>query len=257
MKHLLTHELYRLKTNKLMYTVLASVIVVGAFWAEIVIAFAHEDFTPSGSNSLRLVAHMSRAIFVIMAIAISSLAVKDYQKGVIRNIVISGHSRIKIYLSKYIVALLVTFIIFTLTVIICLMATMRTHGWGNGNVGIFILMYLQMFLQYAAVTAIMLFIADLIRNSTGAIGANIALMLILIFISSIVFVKTGADGETINTTNGFIDFIGNMYAGTLAGRVAIRGLSIWKILQYLGTAIATIAVTLLGGVYLFNKRDLK
>lgn len=257
MKNILGHELFKLKKSKTIYIVFAITVIVSYVWAEIVVAFAAEDFAATGSESLRIVADMAQILFVMLSVVISSFAVADYEKGLKRNIVMSGHSRTKIYLCKYIISFIAATLLLTTAVIMCLVVTLRYNGWGSINFVRFVLVYLQMLLQYAAMVAVILFIADLARNSAAAIGANICLILFLFFISNLVFTHLGADGETITSTSKFLDFIGDIYVGVLSQRVAMPDLSIWKIVQYIATAVCTFIAAFMGGAYLFGKRDLK
>lgn len=257
MKNLLRHELFKLKKSKVIYIVLAIAVIVSYVWAEIVVAFAAEDYAATGSESLRIVANMAQFMFIMLSVIISSIVVADYEKGIKRNIVMSGHSRTKIYICKYIISFFAAILLFTTAVIVCLVVTLRYNGWGSISFCHFILMYLQMLLQYAAMVAIIFFISDVTRGSAAAIGANICLILFLFFMTNLVFTSVGADGETITSTSKFLDFVGDMYPGVLSQRVTMPDLSVLKIVQYICTAIVTFTAVFIGGAYIFNKRDLK
>jgi len=255
--NLLGHEFFKLKKNRTVHIVFVLTVVISIALALLLIFMPEElGGNMKGSDSLAVAAEGVQIWFIMIAVIVSSIVVAEYGKGQIRNMVMSGHSRCKIFFIKYIVSLVAALVLFTTTVVISGGVVTIINGWGSIGFGEFIGMYSHMLLQIAAVTAIIVLIADLTRSTGAALGANIALVLIFTLISSF-GIRVEIDGEVIIKGNKILEFIGDMYVGVLAIRAATPGLSTVKIMRYICTAVVTLVVALFGGAFLFTKRDLK
>lgn len=257
MKNLLAHELFKLKKNKTMYIVFFLAFAFSLILAVLTIAVPEEiGGKITGSEGLSLAVGGNQLWFIMCAVIISSIVVTEYQRGIIRNTVMSGNQRYKIYLTKYIVSIVSAIVMFTMVVIVSTVAASIANGWGDITVGKFILMYLHVLLQYAAVIAVILLIADLTRSPGAALGTNIALILVFSLIGEF-GIRIEVNGEVITKGNKVLEFIGDLYVGILSQRAAMANLTTAKIIQYICTAICTLIAAFMGGVFLFNKRDLK
>lgn len=258
MKNLLYHEFFKLKKNKTAYIVFLLSIAFSIFVAVIAIVMPEEiGGTITGSDGLSMAVDGNQLWFIMCAILVSSFVVTEYQRGIIRNTVMCGHQRYKIYLTKYIISLITAIVLFTTIVIINVIVASTANGWGDIGIGKFILMYLHVLLQYAAVIAVILLIADLTRSTGAALGANIGLIMLFSIIGSLGIKVIGPDGEVLTKGNKILEFIGDLYVGILSTRAATPDLTTIKIIQYICTAVCTFVAAFMGGVYLFNKRDLK
>jgi len=256
---LLRHEFFKLFRNRAVQIVFIIAVLL-SIGMTILMLFIPEELLGgalSGSGSIGIAAEGSEVWLILCAVIVSSIVVTEYNRGQIRNMVMSGHSRIKIFFAKYIVCLVSAVALFTVIVLVGLPITTIANGWGDdATVLQFIGMFFHVLLQYAAVTALILFIADLTRSTGAALGANIGLILIFIIIGSL-GVRVEIDGEVIVAGNRVLEFIGDLYVGVLAMRVATPDLTAIKIIQYIATAVVTTAIALIGGAFLFKRRDLK
>lgn len=258
MSKLFKHEFFKLFRNRTVHIVFLITVVLSAGIA-LLMVFMPESISGgvSGSETLSMAVGGNDVWLIMCAVIVSSIVVAEYHRGIIRNMVMSGHSRCKIYLAKYIVSLVTAIALFTTVVLVTLPILSIANGWGDAvSVGTFLLMYLHILLQYAAVIAIILLIADLTRSTGAALGANIGLILVFTIIGSL-GITVEVDGEVVMAGNRVLEFIGDLYVGVLSTRAATPDLTTAKIIQYILTAIGTLAIALFGGMFLFKKRDLK
>lgn len=259
MKDLLKHELFKLKRNKAFYIVLAITLFIGFMVANVVARayqFAGSGAAVSASRSLIIVATCNEILFTLCAVMVASLIVTEFQRGVIRNMVMSGHSRFKIYLTKYIATLLAGTILLVTIVILSIVATFFANGWGPLSFGKFILMFLHMWLQYAAVISITLFFATITRSTAATICINIGLLLLFSFIGSLALTSTATDASAQRVAK-VVEFIGDLYPGILAQKATIISLTTQKVVQYVCTAVLLILASFVGGAILFERSDIK
>jgi len=259
MINLLGHELFKLRKNRSLYIVLTLSLLLAFFMASMFASLADGGLT---GNQALVLAGVATEVWIIMtAVVITSFVVAEYQKGQIRNLVMSGHSRISIYLAKYITALIVGLGLLTAVVLLITGVATYVNGWNNPEVLFelsflgFLSMYLQLAVLYAAIIAVILFIADLTQSTAAAIGANIGLMLVFTLLASVGTYLAATGGATEDPH--IFNRVSELYVGFLTTRIIDADLGTAKMVQYMCTALITAILALVGGALLFRRRDLK
>lgn len=198
--------------------------------------------------------------------------VSEFTFGTIRNKVIAGHSKFKIYTGLFLTGLVFTFslMIVYMGVIVGLSSAI---GGFNADIiggGRFIGAYLGYFLaSYVFVTALSIFVGALMRN----IGASISLSVVtLVLLGMIPLIITLATASSDFTPANMQMWINPLYMIGFYSNSA----SIFNFLQKLGADVSTLyyqsgqmiaaglitpiywaAIFFFGGAFIFTRRDLK
>ena len=203
------------------------------------------------TNNLGLIA----PIFIMIIIS------KDFSFGTIRNKIIKGHSRAKIFISLFIVsASILSLIMFSYAAINGLLTLALFSNLVNEvtvkEVGYFILSLLFELLVMICIAALMSFLATYMKNAGLAIVLYAALLLGLTAVSgivqvAIVFVESEALANTIKTLS-----LLNVFANTSVIGMGTSYKLIDALIISMSSLIFTIGLLALGIVG-FNKKDLK
>lgn len=114
----------------------------------------------------------------------------EYSDGVIRNKIISGHTRSNIYLSDFIVTFFAS-LCMLIAVLAGGLVGIPTFGWLKMPTGQFILYIVICVMFTAALSAIFTFIGMLISNKAASAVLSILLSLGLILVASVIFNALG------------------------------------------------------------------
>jgi len=208
------------------------------------------DFPPEMIFSMVLLA--SSSIFI--AITVSIFIGGDHTFNTIRNKIISGNSREKIYLSSLTVSLIIGSIFFVINFVFSILGA----GFAAGGFYFpeYLLRTILLFIPiYIAMISIMTFISLLLKSRAAGIGINIAIIFIIDMIASmiIMFVSTGSnaiEGIMMSTPHTFRNLLVAMSGSPLsdAGRTIGLGIGIPLIYFFAFT---------IGGVFLFRRKAIK
>lgn len=192
---------------------------------------------------------------MMIPIFVSVVIIKDFRYGTIRNKIISGKSRLAIYLSSYISGLILGLVLYMISVFINLSIGTFLLGYGtdfNTDELSFILVNCGYgILNYMVFLSCAIFIAIITKN----IGLSITFNIVGVLFLSILTIFTSVDFISDVVKN--IAMINPMYGNN----VIVNGL-LWRgsLKDNLMTLIPSICYSVLFtllGVIIFNKQDLK
>jgi hypothetical protein len=262
---LLKHEIGKLIINK-------SVIICFAASAIFAVIIAvlnvrdYEYFTaldilydiPNGAHGVISFTKNSFILPFVAVYMITSIVVIDYKYNIIRNIIMSGHPRNRIYLAKFIICALTAICLFITCAIIYTVVVTVLIGFGSGvTIFSYITALLHIILHYTAFTAFVLLLSNLTRSTGAALIISLGLTFIFAGISVNAETVSFHADEYLITTNQTMRFIGDLYIGNLIVSAANFHLDISHIIRYILTAAAYLIVSVGMGLYLFEKRDIK
>lgn len=202
--------------------------------------------------------------------------VLEFTSGTIRNKIITGNSKSKIYFSLFLSGIIFTFILITAYVGLCVgVASMIGHFDVNGNVFatlgtghvtpefIWKIIVLGV-LAYIVITAATVFFATLFRNIGPCIPIVLILLMACYLSATIINVvgMTGLDNDVLTFICTFIRYINPLYSLTaydtnINGEITELSISNENfIIETTNNVIYTIAF-LLGGWGIFIRRDVK
>ena len=237
--------------NPLLYKVLFSLLDLGEMLTGIVDAksMLFTAFLPGDNLGL------------IMPILVAIIVCKDFSQGTVRNKIISGHSRSKIFLSHLftsstvICVLMLLHGLLTFLISLCLFEYSSTEFTAS-ELGYLLLSIFFEMLVYVAIAAIVTFIATLSKN----MGVCILLYLAVSFGMSIlgsIFMTAGMFIDPENGWYGVVEFLNalNIFTSSLIG----AGVSYSaKDVLYILLAPILIGSGCTGlGIRLFSKKNLK
>ena len=198
---------------------------------------------------------------LVMPILISIIVCKDFSQGTVRNKIISGKSRSAILLSHFLSSasvmcfLMLAHGLLTLAFSLCLFPY-QSGKFTMSDFGYFMLSLLFEMIVYLAIAAIVTFIATISKNMGICILLYLALSFGLSLIGSI-FMTAGAFLDENSAWFGIVEFINapNFFTSNLIGGGVTY--SAKDILYILLSPILTIAGSLLLGIRLFARKNLK
>lgn len=203
----------------------------------------------SPSNSFGITVPINLAVFTI----------NEFSNGTIRNKIIAGHSKAKIYLSLFITGLMFTFVLMVPFVgLSCLFGFLfNGEGITSGISFDFIWKFIVMaILSYIFITSFSILIATSIRGIGGTIPV---LVISMVFLALMPLFAQGSD----DTTRTIMSFINPVYYLGLYSNILssiFSSLITIDIVEVIATAVSTLtltAVCLIVGILEFNKRDVK
>lgn len=196
MSKLLIANLKRLKKNKLFWTI-AVLFVVCTFFGlrstyeyEQTLIEAHanmEDpaFTPTTATDLFF--NMSSLVGLASSFMLAIFIGTEYHDNTMRNKLICGQSRIKVYLANFLTSLLITVIFWLLPVLVVLCIGIPLLGTAPMTTALFTKIMVSAaigLLMCASFTALFTLIAMLVHNRSYALIGCISLALVLLFTGS-------------------------------------------------------------------------
>jgi len=208
----------------------------------------------AASDAMSLIRFDNQVWLILITVLVCSIIVTEHQRGIIRNLVISGKSRVEVYISKLIVCVLLSFAIIAVSQLLYLTLLGINSGWGSHSLGEYIGHLGLVLIQVAAFTALVLFISSLTYSTGATIGISIALLFVFSLFAALsqMFALFGNQ-----STADIFEFISRLYVGNLFPQVAIYGTASNILLQHSVVGLITFFAFGGGGLYLFNKRDMK
>lgn len=198
---------------------------------------------------------------LIMPILISIIVCKDFSQGTVRNKIISGNSRTKIYISHLLSSATVMCAVMLIHGLLTLGLSLCFFSYQSGDftaadLGYLILSLLFEMIVYFAISAIITLIAILSKN----IGICLLLYLAVSFGFSIVgaiFTVIGALIDPQNAIYGVIEFINalNIYTSALIG--AGTSYTAKQVIYILMSPVALSVGSTLLGLRAFAHKNLK
>ncbi len=181
MNKLLSANFMRLFKNKTFY--LGMIFMFGlSLWA-IIMRYRDIKRIPDYPASLDGLLFVGSIFFpIVISVFISIFIGTEYSDGTIRNKLITGHSRITVYLSNLIVCTVAAFLIHLIYIAVILCLGIPLIGNFQISAETLILSILCSLITVAAISAIFLLISMLIHSK--AAGAVTTMILAIIFITS-------------------------------------------------------------------------
>ena len=127
--------------------------------------------------------------------------VSEFTYGTIRNKVIAGHSKYKVYVGLFLTGLIFTFILMSVYLAFCIGLGSAIGGFDAVSIGgaKFILSYLAyIFASYTFITALSIFFATLFRSIGGSISV---VVVILVFLGLMPLIIAGINGKDFLSEN--------------------------------------------------------
>lgn len=158
--------------------------VINACWCGY---FASKSYFPSPCIIIEL---------VIFAILISWLTGREYSEGIFRNKIISGHIKVKIFLSEIILGLIACTVLFLIFTVI--FTCQNTYVFTFVSTGLLVKIFIDTLLVNLCFASISVSVSCLVPHMAATIIANTLLVLALVFISeAMVLVLDGSEPEYI------------------------------------------------------------
>lgn len=202
---------------------------------------------------------------IIAPVLIAIILCKDFSAGTIRNKIISGYQRSRIFLSMYIVCLAVLFGVMLihglLTLAISLIffpfqsspVTLSSFGYFMGSLGL-------EFLMYMLIAALVCWLCALRKNVGLVIVLYVAIVMVMTLLAGIlvgvkeVMVFIGGNDTAVKVID-FFQSINVFYSETYIGQGT--GYETKELLSCILTPLVGTGAVLLWSILKFNKKDLK
>lgn len=262
MKNLFRHEIFKLLKSKSFWVVLIVAASVSLFIAIIMqsvggttVELGDGETTTmaftKGAEGLMFAASDASVMIVFISILVSGIFCSEYQKGIIRNLVTSGAPRWKIYITKLILCTVASLILLVVMTVIFTGFCTVFNGFGSVNFGKLMLSLLTIVIHVVAISALIVFIADLTKSTGATIGISIGIYLLFTIIIQIVGIS--ATGTWLKV----VEFFSDIHPGKGMEVATNLDISIARYIRLIIMAICSTAVFTFGGMFLFKKRDLK
>ncbi len=189
-----------------------------------------------------------------------SFTVLEFTQGTIRNKIIAGNSKAKIYLALLISGIIFSLLLLTAYALLCLglgsiFGGFDINGYAGGLSGgmsspeLFWKTIVLSILVYISIAAFTIFFATLIRNIGPVIPIVIVTIVFISFGGSLASFLTGESYKPILTALKFVDPL-----------FAVCGGDVTDTLTFVGCIVSNVVVTAafsIGGLLIFKKRDIK
>lgn len=257
---MIRHEIYKLVKSKAFWIVVALTFIFPIAMSFLMVSVVGGDGKVQGmpvdlnASTALLDACANAQIWSILAmVVISSLVVGDYNNGIVRNMVMSGMPRWKVWFVKLGLSVILTVVAFGIFVLVESIIMGAWYGRGSVAVGRYFGTLCVAALLSIALSSVILFLADLTRNTGATLGITI-----LLFIAFSIFTMCvhmiPASNEALRKT---FEIIGELFVGNVLSSAASFTWTAAKMWQYVATSVATFAVCTGLGFWLFCRRDLK
>lgn len=205
---------------------------------------------------------------VILVILVSVVMIKDFSYGTIRNKIISGYSRLKIYLSYLLSTLIVVFIIIVAYAIVSLAFSLMLTDYQFTPFVIDDLWYLLLsllfvFLGYMMLSSLITFIGVFFKNIPLTIVFYFliisSLSIISLFLNNVIPFFEGIDSIILTNIINIVKVLENCnIIGALTYRIG-HGTSygLDHILYFTIVPIVLTSVFTISGILSFKKRDIR
>jgi ABC-type transport system involved in multi-copper enzyme maturation permease subunit len=269
MRNLIRNEFYNLLKEKASW-IFASIYMVIQIIVLLFCAFLNTEVSDSQTDLIVVNVKTMFPIYfslsiggiIILCIMVLTLLERDFSGGTIRNKVIAGHSRSKIYFSKLIVFLSASLTLFFIGLFFGIISFGIISGFGSDwSIG-YILKYGGIGLLHIIFALSLSFFLGIIVKKTGASISIIVGLTVLFTYANLLIPMFSAlgvidqDGPLVWFLN-FIPFFQNSISLHIAGIVlAMDDIGASDIILYVISNIAYIGALIVGGLFLFRKKDL-
>jgi len=184
-----------------------------------------------------------------LTILIAVLFASEFSNGTIKNVLSKGYPRTSVYLSKLIsCCAAVTIIVFASASISSVFATIF-WGFSDGIVlwGRLVVIFFVQLLAFYAIVSLAAFVSSIIRNTAGAVAANIVLFAFFPSILTFSAMLQGLDHmffTRFEITNIIASLTDSVTVGT------------GDIIRTLCVSLVYIGITSTAGIVVFNRRDI-
>jgi ABC-type transport system involved in multi-copper enzyme maturation permease subunit len=214
------------------------------------------DYVVNGVLGFIQFTRVSLVMPYVIALIVTGIIIPDYRAGIVRNMVMSGQPRFKIYMAKFIICTIVSLILFTLCASVFVAVISAIFGFNNdSSLFVFGLTWLHVLFQYTAFVAFVVLVADLTRSTAASISVSLGLTFVFNVIAEQAYTFCFETNEWM--VNAALQFIGDLYVGNLVAMVANFEPARLDTVRYLATATVYLIVSLGAGLFLFKKRDIK
>lgn len=260
MQNLIKAEFMRIRKDKT--SLIGLIVVLGLTVVNALITilfqkvFSNESMPPvmlDGITSLQM-AFLNGNTTFIMVIISAILVVKEFNQHTIRQKIIYGHSRRNIYLSTLLVVLVYSIIVLVISALLNMALMSAAFGFSNSSVD-----HSFNLIFYSIGIGILFYLANIVFSSfvsffMKSTGASIAIIIGVSFLFSILAVSL----TPFMKDNSFVTFFNKInpnYMITLilqTDKVVIEDM-----LYAVISSLSYISLMTVGGIYLFQKSDIK
>ena len=226
----------------------------------------------NGQSMLLAAVSPSQNFGLTVPINLVVFTVSEFTFGTIRNKIIAGHSKYKVYTGLFLTGLVFTFSLMIIYMMVIVGLSSAIGGFNADIIGggRFIGAYLgYFFASYVFVTALSIFFGALIRNIGGSISISVVTLVLLGMIPLIITLTTASSNFTTanaqmwinplymigfySNSASMLDFLSKLGADVSglyyqSGQMIVAGLI---------TPIYWAAIFFFGGAYIFAHRDIK
>ena len=199
---------------------------------------------------------------LIMPILLGIVLCKDFSYGTIRNKLIAGHSRAKVFLSMLITCIITMCGIMLVQGIVTLGISLifyeySTVAFSLAEFGYVLISLLFEILIYITISAILCFLCVFMKNSGVCAVVYIAIAFLLSIIGGVFLITTSLVSPEKKALIDLLDFLAksNIFSTTIVG--AGTSYSLKEVLYILIPNIVSSALLITFGILVFNKKDLK
>ncbi len=247
--------------NPLLYKGIFSVIDIDVSNSKtsLVIGLFSSSFSPSQNIGL------------IIPIFVAIIINKDFSYGTIRNKIICGKKREQVFLSTFVTSAIITCGLVLIQAIITFLFSFMIFGgasFSGGDIGYIFQTVLYGILLYVFISALVAFLAVWAKNVGLIIICYLAISLIFSIAGNIIVPVTaflGKDKQLLKEVLTFFNNVNLFYQDTSALMGAVMDMGTPEPLKYTLSQILYKTITpiifttayVLGGVWVFNKKDIK
>ncbi len=198
---------------------------------------------------------------LIAPILVTIILCKDFSYGTIRNKIISGKSRVSIFLSMFITSTIVMSVLMLAHALITLLVSLlffdyQAEPFKASDIGYFALSVMLWLIVYVFISAIISFFSVAMKNAGVSVVMYFAVNLLFSIIGSITMVA-GMMVDPESTSYKVLEFFNNanLFTSTLIGSGTSYEAS--QLLAILTPSVLGGALLVFLGIYAFGKKDLK
>lgn len=250
------------------------------FWMGLLVVIGYSVFLLC-MNYMEKVSHIGNSIVQIDYYLLSPLAIisffcpifssifigTEYSDGTMRNRLVVGHTRENIYLANFITVCLVNIFIALISSVISAILGIGMFGWHMTDPMMFLLHYISGIMMLIAFSGLFTMVAMVIHNKTISTVTSILIFLMGYMIAGVIrrLVFSFYNGESISDVFSFLssDMVSQpalefLYDFIPMGQcLQITSNTVFHPFRLPGYSVAFAIITVICGVLLFGKKDMK
>ena len=199
---------------------------------------------------------------LILPILITIVLCKDFSYGTVRNKIIAGHSRTKIFLSMLITSCIIVCGLMLAQALLTFGISLvffeySTVAFSASEFGYILLSILLEMLVYITICSLVCFLCVFMKNAGTSVVMYVGVNFLLTIIGSIFMVSFAFADPEKKATHFFLELCSktNIFTSTIIG--AGTSYTLKDICFVLGPCIAFTALLVFLGIVIFKKKDLK